>query len=103
MNYLVVYEKSSTSWSAYVPDLPGVITSGRTKQETEQLIREAIIFHIDGLREDNLPIPEPSASAEVVQISWPRRLRATFNPSLELPMRRRCRRRRRVGDRRAGP
>ena len=69
MNYVVVYEKSSTGWSAYVPDLPGVITTGRTKQETEQLIREAIVFHIDGLREDNLPIPEPSASAEVVQIS----------------------------------
>lgn len=69
MNYVVVYEKCSTGWSAYVPDLPGVITTGRTKQETQDLIREAIEFHLEGLREDKLPIPEPSASAEVVQVS----------------------------------
>ena len=69
MNSVVVYETSATGWSAYVPDLPGVITTGRTKQEAQHLIREAIEFHIDGLREDNLPVPEPSASAEVVQVS----------------------------------
>ena len=69
MNYVVVYEKSETGWSAYVPDLPGVITTGRTKPETQQLIREAIEFHLDGLREDKLPIPEPSASAEVVTVA----------------------------------
>jgi predicted RNase H-like HicB family nuclease len=69
MNYAVVYEKSATGWSAYVPDLAGVITTGRTKEEVQHLIREAIEFHIDGLREDDLPIPEPRASAEVVQIS----------------------------------
>jgi predicted RNase H-like HicB family nuclease len=69
MNYVVVYEKSATGWSAYVPDLPGVITTGRTKQETHELIREAIEFHLEGLREDDLPIPEPTASAEVVQVS----------------------------------
>ncbi|MBV8053488.1 MAG: type II toxin-antitoxin system HicB family antitoxin [Acidobacteriaceae bacterium] len=66
MKYVVVYEKSETGWGAYVPDLPGVITTGSTKEETQQLIREAIEFHLEGLREDNLPIPEPSASAEVV-------------------------------------
>jgi len=68
MKYVVVFEKSATGWGAYVPDLPGVITTGKTKQETQQLIREAIAFHLEGLREDNLPIPEPSASAEVVTV-----------------------------------
>ncbi|HXX00330.1 MAG TPA: type II toxin-antitoxin system HicB family antitoxin [Candidatus Acidoferrales bacterium] len=68
MNYVVVYEKSSTGWAAYVPDLPGVVTTGGTKEETQQLIREAIQFHLEGLREDDLPIPEPSASVEIVTV-----------------------------------
>ena len=68
MKYVVVFEKSATGWGAYVPDLPGVITTTKTKQEAQQLIREAIAFHLEGLREDNLPIPEPSASAEVVSV-----------------------------------
>jgi len=68
MNYVVVYEKSATGWSAYVPDLPGVVTTGHTKDGAKN-IREAIEFHLDGLREDNLPIPEPAASAEVVTVS----------------------------------
>jgi predicted RNase H-like HicB family nuclease len=69
MNYVVVYEKSGTGWSAYVPDLPGVVTTGSTKENVKQLIREAIEFHMEGLREDNLPVPEPAASAEVVSVS----------------------------------
>lgn len=69
MKYTVVYERSTTGWAAYVPDLPGVITTGQTKEETQKLIREAIEFHLEGLREDKLPIPEPSASAEVVTVS----------------------------------
>jgi predicted RNase H-like HicB family nuclease len=69
MNYVVVYEKSSTGWAAYVPDLPGVVTTGSSKEETQQLIREAIEFHLEGLREDDLPIPEPSASAEIITVS----------------------------------
>jgi predicted RNase H-like HicB family nuclease len=52
-----------------VPDLPGVITTGQTKKETQHLIREAIQFHLEGLREDHLPMPEPKASAEVVTVS----------------------------------
>ena len=68
MKYVVVFEKSATGWAAYVPDLPEVITTGKSKQETQQLIREAIAFHLEGLREDNLPIPEPSATAEVVTV-----------------------------------
>lgn len=69
MNYVVVYEKSATGWSAYVPDLPGVVTKGSTQETAKRLIREAIEFHLEGLREDNLPIPEPVASAEVVTVS----------------------------------
>jgi len=69
MNYVVVYEKTATGWSAYVPDLPGVVTTAHTKSGTKKLIREAIEFHLEGLREDNLPIPEPAASAEVVTVS----------------------------------
>jgi predicted RNase H-like HicB family nuclease len=69
MNYVVVYEKSATGWAAYVPDLPGVITTGPTKRDVQSLIKEAIEFHLEGLREENLPIPEPSAAAEVVTVS----------------------------------
>jgi predicted RNase H-like HicB family nuclease len=69
MNYVVVYEKSATGWSAYVPDFPGVITTGNTKEETRRLIREAIEFHLEGLRVDNLPIPKPTASAEVITVA----------------------------------
>jgi predicted RNase H-like HicB family nuclease len=64
----MVYEKSDTGWTAYVPDLPGVVTTGRTRDEVRSLIREAIEFHLDGLKEDRLPIPEPSAEAEVVSV-----------------------------------
>jgi len=69
MKYVVVYEKSVTGWAAYVPDLPGVIVTGSTKEETQQLIREAIELHLEGLREDKMPIPEPTASTEVVSVS----------------------------------
>ncbi len=69
MNYVVVYEKSKTGWAAYVPDLPGVITTGQTKEEVRSLIHEAIEFHLDGMREDRLPIPQPGAEAKVISIS----------------------------------
>ena len=68
MKYVVVYEKSQTGWAAYVPDLPGVVTTGSTRDEVRSLIQEAIEFHLDGLREDKIPIPEPSAEAEVISI-----------------------------------
>jgi predicted RNase H-like HicB family nuclease len=71
MKFVVVYEKSATGWAAYVPDLPGVIATGATKEETQQLIRDAMVFHLEGLREDNIPIPDPSASTEVVSVFWP--------------------------------
>ena len=68
MNYVVVYEKSETGWAAYVPDLPGVVTTGRTRDDVRALIQEAIEFHLDGLTEDQLPIPPPSAQAELISI-----------------------------------
>jgi predicted RNase H-like HicB family nuclease len=69
VNYAVVYEKSETGWAAYVPDLSGVVTTGQTRAEVRSLIPQAIEFHLDGLKEDQLPIPEPSAEAEVISIS----------------------------------
>lgn len=69
MNYVVTYEKSKTGWAAYVPDLPGVVTTRRTEEGVRELTHKAIEFHLDGLREDRLPIPEPSTEAEVMSIS----------------------------------
>jgi predicted RNase H-like HicB family nuclease len=69
MNYVVVYEKSATGWAAYVSDLPGVVTTGPSRSEVRSLIQQAIEFHLDGLKEDRLPIPEPSAEAEIISVS----------------------------------
>ena len=68
MTYTVIYEKGPTSWGAYVPDLPGVITVGDSRDEVEQLIQEAIEFHLEGLREEGLSIPAPSSFAGVVEV-----------------------------------
>lgn len=67
--YAVVFEKTSTGWSAYAPDLPGLGVAAATIEETEKLIREGIEFHIAGLREDGLPVPGPTA--QVKQIAVP--------------------------------
>lgn len=66
MRYAVVIEKARDNYSAYVPDLPGCIATGATVAETESEIRDAIRFHIEGLREDGLPIPAPVSRAEYV-------------------------------------
>jgi predicted RNase H-like HicB family nuclease len=68
MNYAIVIEKADNNFSAYVPDLPGCIATGKTRAETKRNIAEAIDFHIDGLLEDGLPIPKPSAAVGVVPI-----------------------------------
>jgi predicted RNase H-like HicB family nuclease len=68
MKYTVIYEKGPTSWGAYVPDLPGVISVGESREEVERLILEAIEFHLDGMREEGLAIPTPSSFAGVVEI-----------------------------------
>ena len=60
MRYAIIIEQSEGNYSAYVPDLPGCITTGASLEEIERNIREAIEFHLDGLREDGLPIPIPS-------------------------------------------
>ncbi len=64
--YLVVYEKTKTGYSAYAPDLPGVIATGKTKNVVERNIFEAINFHIEGLKEEKLPIPKSQAEGEVL-------------------------------------
>lgn len=69
MKYAVVFEKSTTGYAAYVPDLPGCVTTGKTLQETEQLIREAIEFHIESLRDHGETVPEPTTEAKVVSVS----------------------------------
>ena len=68
MRYGIVIEKGETSYGAYVPDLPGCVAVGETQEEVEALIREAIQFHIEGLREEGLPIPEPTSSFEYVEV-----------------------------------
>ena len=67
--YAVVFERSETNWAAYVPDLPGCVATGSTVEETERLIREAIEFHIEGLRADGQTIPEPSSKVEYVDVA----------------------------------
>ena len=66
MRYAIVIEKADENYSAYVPDLPGCIATGATVAAIEGEIREAIRFHIEGLREDGMPVPEPTALAEYV-------------------------------------
>ncbi len=66
--YAVIYEKTGTGYSAYVPDLPGCITTGPTREEAERLIREAIEFHLAGMREDGEPIPEPTTVAVMLPV-----------------------------------
>jgi predicted RNase H-like HicB family nuclease len=69
MRYAVVIESAGSNYSAYVPDLPGCIATGATLAETEAAIREAIAFHLEGLREDGLPIPAPSSKVEYVEVA----------------------------------
>jgi predicted RNase H-like HicB family nuclease len=67
MRYAIVIEGEPGNYSAYVPDLPGCVTVGETLEETRREMQEAIRFHIDGLLEDNLPIPEPTSLVEYVE------------------------------------
>jgi len=67
MRFLVVVEKGPTSWGAHVPDLPGCVAVAETRTEVITLIREAIEFHIEGLREQGEPIPTPSSEGELVE------------------------------------
>lgn len=67
MRYAVVIEKAGGNYSAYVPDLPGCIATGATVAETETEIRDAIRFHIEGLKEDGIVVPPPASLAEYVE------------------------------------
>jgi predicted RNase H-like HicB family nuclease len=66
MRYAIVIEKAEGNYSAYVPDLPGCVATGASVAEVEQEIREAIRFHIDGLKQDGLQVPSPSSIAEYI-------------------------------------
>ena len=68
MRYAVVIEKAESNYSAYVPDLPGCVATAATAEKAESQIREAIEFHLDGMREDGLPIPEPQSTVEYVEV-----------------------------------
>lgn len=68
-DYAVLYERGEPNWSAYVPDLPGCVATGQTRDETEQRIREAIAFHIEGMKLHGEPIPEPTIQAGIVSVS----------------------------------
>ena len=69
MKYLVIYEKSTSGWSAYIPDLPGCVTTGKTLDETKRLMREAVEFHLESIRLHGETIPEPSTHWEYVEVS----------------------------------
>lgn len=69
MRYAVVIEKAEANYSAYVPDLPGCIATGATIEEVEREIRDAIAFHLDGMRADGLEIPEPTSKVEYVELA----------------------------------
>jgi predicted RNase H-like HicB family nuclease len=66
--YLIVYEKSDSNYSAYSPDLPGCVATGTSRQEVAGNIREAIEFHLDGMKADGQKLPEPTAYTEYVEV-----------------------------------
>jgi predicted RNase H-like HicB family nuclease len=69
MRYAIVIEKAEDNYSACVPDLPGCIATGATLEEAESEIREAIIFHLEGLREDGLPVPPGESTVDYVDVA----------------------------------
>ena len=69
MRYAIVIEKAENNYSAYVPDLPGCVATGKTVEETEGLIGEAIEFHLEGMREDGITITSPSSRVEYVEVT----------------------------------
>jgi predicted RNase H-like HicB family nuclease len=68
MRYAVVIEKGPTSYGAYIPDLPGCIAVGESPEEVRKLISEALPLHLEGLREDGLPIPEAATECEYLEV-----------------------------------
>jgi predicted RNase H-like HicB family nuclease len=66
--YLIVNERTDSGYSSYSPDLPGCVSTGQTLEEAEKNMREAIEFHVDGLRQEGYPVPEPQATSSYVEI-----------------------------------
>lgn len=71
MRYVVIIEEGENNYSAYVPDLPGCVSTGDTLDEVKAQMAAAIAFHLDGMREDGLPIPPPASLAEYVEVAAP--------------------------------
>ena len=69
MKYLVIFEPTSTGYSVYSPDLPGCISTGATREEAERNMREAIEFHLEGLRAEGAELPRPSSETAYIEIS----------------------------------
>lgn len=69
MQYTVIIEKGETSFGAYVPDLPGCVAVGETREEVTSLIQEAIEFYLEGLKEDGLTIPESVSSSQLIEVA----------------------------------
>lgn len=69
MRYAIVIEKAEGNYSAYVPDLPGCVATGETVAQVEAEIQEAIIFHVEGLREDGIPIPDAASQVEYIEVT----------------------------------
>jgi len=69
LRYAIVIENAAGNYSAYVPDLPGCVATGSTVEETERAIREAIQFHLDGMRDDGMPIPQPTSRVDYVEVA----------------------------------
>ena len=69
MKFAVVIEQADSNYSAYVPDLPGCVATGATIEDAENEIREAIKFHIKGMKEDGLPIPSPRSAVEYIEVA----------------------------------
>jgi predicted RNase H-like HicB family nuclease len=67
--YAIVVEKAKSNYSAYVPDLPGCVATGATVKETERRLQEAIEIHVQGMRADGLPVPEPSSVVDYLEVS----------------------------------
>ena len=68
MKYLIVIEKAGQNYSAYIPDIPGCVATGKTPEETKERIKETLEFHIEGLKKDGLPTPESFAVGEYVVV-----------------------------------
>lgn len=67
--YLIIIEETATGFSAYSPDVPGCVATGQTRREVEKEMRDAIEFHLGGLRDEGLPMPKPSSTAEYVEVA----------------------------------